>query len=230
MLYKEVLKIRYKYPHTPHLPWSNLNGSNRRVLNCTHFEGKEVVITEKLDAEGITLYSDYLHARSIDSSRNGHLSRCIIKRLHSEIKFLIPQEVYVCGEYMYAKHSIYYDALTSWFYVFGVYNKNTCLSWDQTVEFCKNIKLETVPILYRGIWDEELTKKLWPFQSNFSKTNTVAEGYVVRVAESFNREGFPLSVAKFVRPNHVQTTKHWIKDWYPNKLVGNVNVETTINI
>ena len=35
------------------------------------------------------------------------------------------------------------------------------------------------------------------------------EGYVVRLSNSFNYDDFKYSVAKFVRPNHVSTDKHW---------------------
>jgi len=35
------------------------------------------------------------------------------------------------------------------------------------------------------------------------------EGYVIRIAETFPEQDFPLNVAKFVRKNHVQTDAHW---------------------
>ena len=36
------------------------------------------------------------------------------------------------------------------------------------------------------------------------------EGYVVRVADSFSYKDFKQSVVKYVRANHVTTTKHWM--------------------
>lgn len=57
-----------KYPRTPHLPWSEGATSDDVFLNnCSHFEGKEVVVTEKLDGECTSMYHDKIHARSIDS-------------------------------------------------------------------------------------------------------------------------------------------------------------------
>jgi uncharacterized FlgJ-related protein len=35
------------------------------------------------------------------------------------------------------------------------------------------------------------------------------EGYVVRLADGFSYGEFRKSVAKFVRKDHVTTTKHW---------------------
>jgi len=45
------------------------------------------------------------------------------------------------------------------------------------------------------------------------------EGYVVRRAASFAYEDFQTSVAKWVRPNHIQTDEHWMhKAVIPNGL------------
>jgi hypothetical protein len=44
------------------------------------------------------------------------------------------------------------------------------------------------------------------------------EGYVVRLAGEFPYSAFPLSVAKFVRKGHVQTTKH---NWRTQAVIPN---------
>lgn len=50
---------RYKYPRTPHLPWSpGATKDDVRCINTEIFTGKRVVITEKMDGENTTLYSD----------------------------------------------------------------------------------------------------------------------------------------------------------------------------
>lgn len=60
-----------KYPRTYHLPFSLGKTNDDKVLsNTDHFKGKMVVITEKMDGENTTLYSDYLHARSL--MEDGH--------------------------------------------------------------------------------------------------------------------------------------------------------------
>jgi hypothetical protein len=47
----------------------------------------------------------------------------------------------------------------------------------------------------------------------------VNEGYVIRLADTFNIKDFQQSVGKFVRPNHVQTDEHWMsKPVEPNRL------------
>ena len=77
-----------------------------------------------------------------------------------------------------------------------------CLSWDDTVEWCKLIGLETVPVLYRGKWDEESIRACWREKSVFGKEQ---EGYVVRNSKSFPFSAFQNNIAKYVRPHHVTT-------------------------
>ena len=78
------------------------------------------MVTEKLDGENTTLYADGLHARSLDSAH--HPSRAWVKALHGRIGDADPGGWRVCGENMYARHSIAYDELDSWFYGFSVWD------------------------------------------------------------------------------------------------------------
>ncbi|WP_312116529.1 RNA ligase family protein [Brevibacillus reuszeri] len=199
--------MRKKYPRTFHLPWSRSRTDDDKILRTvTHFEGKEVVVTEKLDGENTTLYRDYIHARSIDSK--DHESRHWVKMLHGMISFHIPDGWRICGENVFAKHSIYYETLTSYFYVFSIWNENNeCLSWDETNEWATLLGLEVAPVLYRGIWNEDRVKSCYTRVSVFGGEQ---EGYVARVADRFLYEDFKWSAAKFVRRNHVQTDQHWL--------------------
>ena len=95
-----------------------------------------------------------------------------------------------------------YSNLPAYFLLFSVWNGLQCLSWDDTVEWAGLLNLHTVPVLYRGIWDEQIIKDL--------KVDTATqEGYVVRIVESFKMRDFPKVVGKWVRPNHVTTNTHW---------------------
>lgn len=194
---------RYKYPRTRHLPWSPGATSDDLVSQGVEpFIDRRVVVAEKMDGENTTLYSDHLHARSIDSRH--HPSRTWVKALHGRIAFQIPEGWRVCGENLYAIHSITYTDLPSYFMVFSVWDSsNRCLSWNDTVEWAELLGLHTVPVLYDGPFD-----LAW-FDSFDVGTGT-REGYVVRLAESFAFEDFGTSVAKWVRPGHVQTDEHWM--------------------
>ena len=213
------MSARCKYPRTFHLPGSPGATSDDKVLpSVEHFVGRRVVVTEKADGENTSLYSDgYSHARSMDSAH--HESRAWVKALAATLIGNLPDGWRVCGENMYARHSIGYDRLPSYFLVFAIYDQNNrCLSWDETVEWCALLGLEHVPVLYDGEWDEDAIKALWEGKSAFGDEG---EGYVVRVADAFDYEHFPTSCGKWVRKGHVQTDQHWMSQAVvPNKLQG----------
>ena len=194
----------YKYPRTYHLPWSLGATDDDKVISETSiFNNCEVVVTEKLDGENTSMYSDYYHARSLDG-RN-HWSRDWVKNFHSKIKHNIPEGYRICGENLFAKHSIGYDDLESYFYGFSMWHEDTCLSWDETLEWFELIGIKSVKILYRGSFDEKLICNLQK-SLDFSKQ----EGYVLRKVDSFKMNQFKNNVAKFVRANHITTENHWM--------------------
>ena len=201
---------RYKYPRTHHLPWSegatNDDKTHSSVKIEEMFANREVVVSEKMDGENSTMYPDgYTHARSIDGAH--HVSRSRFKSLAAKIAYHIPDGFRICGENVYAKHSIQYTQLEAYFYVFAVFEQDICLSWDDTKEYADLLDLPVVPVLYRGQWDAKKIADLWHGKSQFGD---IGEGYVVRLADSFSTSCFADSVAKFVRANHVQTDTHWM--------------------
>ena len=202
-----------KYPRTPHLPWSR--GGTNDDVNLAHsryFEGREVVVTEKMDGENTSFYREGMHARSLDSGH--HHSRDWVKALRAQIAHSIPEGWRLCGENVYAQHSVKYTELESYFYLFSVWDeKNLCLSWDETTEWAELFGLSLVNVLYRGPWNEEEIRSL---NVDIKKS----EGYVVRLVERFSYEDFKISMGKWVRPHHVQTDQHWMhSEIIPNQLV-----------
>lgn len=210
---------RKKYPRTPHLPWSpGATDDDKMLSSVAHFEGRQVVVTEKMDGENTTIYGDcYTHARSIDSAH--HESRAWVKALAAAKGRDIPDGWRLCGEGMYARHSIGYTGLPSYFLLFGIFDENNnALSWSQVEEWAALIEIPTVPVLYKGLWDEEAVKACLPPTSTYGST---PEGYVVRLAEGFPFASFGKSIAKYVRPNHVTTDTHWMQQAIvPNGLDG----------
>ena len=128
--------------------------------------------------------------------------------LHGNIGHQIPENIKICGENLYAKHSILYESLESYFYVFTIVDGDNVLSWDDTMEFVQLLDLVAVPPLYRGPWDIDKIKMCW---SGISRCGGEQEGYVVRNSESFNLDSFQKNIAKYVRSGHVTSDKHWMK-------------------
>lgn len=195
-----------KYPRTHHLPWSqNMNEDDRMIPNTDHFKGKRIIVTEKMDGENTTMYNDHIHARSVNS--DGHISRNWVKNFWSGIAQEIPQDWRVCGENLWAKHSIGYAELPTYFMGFSVWNeRNECLSWDETLEWFGLLGIQHVPVLYDGFFEDCDFASFMPTQEIWNKR----EGYVVRIADKFSYGDFKKSAAKFVRLNHIQTVKHWM--------------------
>ncbi|WP_406252503.1 AAA family ATPase [Streptomyces atratus] len=197
--------MRTHYPRTAHLPWSpGATSDDVRIADLAALTGREVVVTEKLDGENTTLYADGLHARSLDSAH--HPSRGWVKALQGRVGARIPDGRRVCGENMFARHSIPYDGLESFFYGFSVWDGERCLDWDRTVEYLRGLGIPVPPVLWRGILDARAEKALRALKLDTGRQ----EGYVVRSADGFGAADFGRLVAKWVRPHHVQTDTHWM--------------------
>ncbi|MFE3940749.1 RNA ligase family protein [Streptomyces sp. NPDC059118] len=197
--------MRTHYPRTAHLPWSpGATSDDVRIADLAALTGREVVVTEKLDGENTTLYADGLHARSLDSAH--HPSRGWVKALQGRIGTRIPDGWRVCGENVFARHSIPYDGLESFFYGFSVWDGERCLDWDRTVEFLRDLGIPVPPVLWRGVFDARAEKALRALRPDTVRR----EGYVVRPADGFGAADFGRLVAKWVRPGHVRTDTHWM--------------------
>jgi len=219
-----LFRNHVKYPKTWHLPSSPGVGRGDRVISdLTGFEGHRVVVTEKRDGECTSLYRDHMHARSLDGRH--HPSRDWLKGFWGTIRHDIPEGWRICGENIYARHSIAYDHLPSWFEGFSIWNEmNQCLAWDETIEWFQMIgsgaglSITPVPVLYDGLYDLDAIHLAWTKlleddayeASSSGQPLQEREGYVVRLADGFGYKDFRRSVAKWVRQNHVQTDEHWM--------------------
>lgn len=205
---------RVKYPRTYHLPWSPGRTADDKVLvNLDGFKDREIVVLEKMDGENTTVDRHGTHARSLDTDY--HPTRTWVRNLQGKVGWEIPDGWRVCGENLQGQHAIKYFNLPSFFLVFSIWdNNNQCLSWDDTVGYCDMLGLTPVPTLWRGDdndffgWNivDNLTngKLIKPAYSD------VMEGYVVRVADSFDYSKFSTHVGKYVRADHVDpASRHW---------------------
>ena len=203
-----------KYPRTPHLPYSPGASSDDKIAKDVNgLVNVPVVITEKLDGGNSSLEYDAVYARTHAISAS-HPSFDWLKRKHAELKSYIPPELQVFGEYVYAVHSIKYDCVPSYFFLFGVRDrdKNQWASWEYLEGISEILELPTAPLLWSGAVKTEselrnLVEQLARQRSVFGGTR---EGVVIRVAKSFDDKEFSACIAKWVRPGHVQETEqHW---------------------
>ena len=207
---------RVKYPRTLHLPWSPGRSADDKVLqDLSSFEGRRVVVSEKMDGENTTCYPDgHLHARSTDG--RDHPSRAWAKRFWAERAHLLPEGWRLCAENLAAVHSIRYDALPGYLLGLSVWTaEDVCLPWDETRAWLKTLGIPHPPVLFDGTFDRRTLERL----HDPRRDDATREGYVVRLADAFPMDAFGRSVAKYVRRGHVQTDQHWAHGaWTPNGL------------
>lgn len=197
---------RVKYPRTFHHPSSpGVQSDDKIAHDLGAFAKAEVVVTEKMDGENTTLYREGFHARSLDSGY--HPSRDRVAALQGAVGYKIPDGWRICGENVFARHSVRYDALPGFFLGFSVWDEeNRCLSWDSTLAWLQTLGIPPVGELFRGTYSEGLLAKLSE-RLDLERS----EGMVMRLSGEFPYQSFAQSVVKWVRPGHVQSEQHWSK-------------------
>lgn len=172
----------------------------------------DLVVTEKMDGENTTIHRTGSHARSPDSRY--HPSRDWLKAFAAGISPYLGEGERIVGESLYARHSVAYDALPSYFLGFAWIIGGEVQAWDLTLARFDELGIRPVPTLYRGPYRsglfDDLAKALDPSRQ---------EGFVARVADAFAETAMPERMGKYVRQGHVQSEVHWMKsDLIPNKL------------
>lgn len=217
-----------KYPRTHHFAFSgNINDDDRVVRDLSAFEGQRTIATLKMDGENTNLYGAEapgagLHARSVDG--RSHPSRDWVKNFRASICGDIPTGWRVCGENLFARHSIAYDDLPSYFMGFSIWNEaNVCLPWDETCDWFELLGITPVPVLYDGPFDlvrlQALAKEIEAGRD---------EGFVVRVAGEIAYRDFRAKVAKWVRPKFSAGVKHnWMAGTFDQNGLATAEAEAS---
>lgn len=204
-----------KYNRTFHLPWSaGATNDDKIASSIASLLNIPIVITEKIDGSNTSLERAGCFARTHSGSPT-HPSFDGLKALHASIKWKIPENIQLFGEWCYAKHSIEYSELPGYFLLFNVRELNgdesMWYSWDEVELWAEEINVPTVPKLYSGIvtTEQELHLLTDSFMNKLSCCGGIREGVVIRTQSSFQNNLFSENVMKCVRANHVQTSQHW---------------------
>jgi RNA ligase (TIGR02306 family) len=86
-----------------------------------------------------------------------------------------------------------------WLRIFDIYDAlyGEWLDWDDVVDFCDSLGLETVPVLYRGPWSPDLVEKFVGGKSVLDE-KTIREGIVVKPAETREADHFGRVIVKYI--------------------------------
>ena len=192
-----------------------MSGDDKRLTDYSIFEKKNIVVTVKMDGENTTMYNDYIHARSLSAS--DHLSRDYVKGIWGKISYMLDDDMRLCGENMFALHTVKYDNLESYFLLFSIWVRDTCLSWKETQDYATILGLKTVPVIYEGVYDLQQIEEAF---KNYG-VNNPTEGYVIRLVDEFRYFNFKNSVAKYVKPEFMVDLKKRDGHWQQMKVVPN---------
>lgn len=220
-----------KYPRTYHIPWSpGATSDDKKLPNewfYTYYVGEEIVITEKLDGENTSFSKFDVFSRSHSVPTRTPWSRNLWENdgLLWKIKDKIGVNEWVYGENLFGEHSIHYDKLPEYFFMFAARHMGEIndywYAWDDVVLTAEILKVPTVPVLWRGVIETEpqLRRMIDQFMSEPSAFGDTKEGVVIRKTSTFDNKDFSKNVCKYVRANHVQTDEHWTKNWKKAELI-----------
>ncbi len=221
-----------KYGRTYHYPFSPGTTSDDRINRdwWSHIQNiEQLVHTEKLDGENNCLNRHGVFARSHAAPTQSAWSQQIRQRWQLIKNDLGDIELF--GENLYAVHSIEYQHIEEYFYVFAVRQGNYWLSWEEVKFYASLFDFPTVPELSLNI-DKQLGSQVYTQQlitateqdSQFIAYDTHSqqpcsmEGIVTRDSQRFSLDDFKCHVFKYVRKNHVKTDIHWKRHWQRAKL------------
>jgi hypothetical protein len=221
-----------KYGRTYHFPFSPGTTSDDRIQqdywNYIR-QMPQVIHTEKLDGENncLSRYGVFArsHAAPATSAWTSHL------RQRWELLKNDLGDLELFGENIYAIHSIAYQKIEHYFYVFAVRYLDQWLSWEEVCFYAAAFDLPTVPVLRIAVNRStepgfraevlDLARKESAFASTDALTGEACtiEGVVSRNGNGFANDALGANVFKYVRKGHVKTDEHWTRNWKRAKLI-----------
>lgn len=247
-----------KYPRTPHLEGSRLQPGDEDLSQIPFEEilGKNIVIEEKIDGANcaISFGSDGV---LLLQSRGHYLMGGYRERHYNLLKqwahnnadklFGVLDTRYIMyGEWMYAKHTVFYDLLPHYFVEFDIFDKERGVFLDTDSRRALTDKIgiiSSVPVLARGIFTnkKQILSLLGP--SNYISENhlevlaniakqldldvqlqlfqtdpsTTMEGLYIKAEEN----GVVTNRVKYVRASFLQCVNNSQSHWQSRPIVPN---------
>lgn len=235
-----------KYPRTPHLFGSKGTDDDRHMNakdSATFIADPSLVVEEKLDGTNVGIhFADtgrmVLQCRGHEITEGMHPQYDLFKQWvavkRDTLELMLENRFILFGEWLYAKHSVFYRALPHYFFEFDIYDKEAgCfLSLERRLAILDGTGVHTVPVVHTGSakHDELLDLIIESaFDSEFHNplTNEIdarMEGLYLRIEAN----GQAVGRAKIVRPEFVERVKqseHWQhQQMIPNQLADGADI------
>lgn len=249
--------IIIKYPRTPHIQGSRLQPGDEdlRQRPFSDVEGRHIVLEEKIDgANSAISFTDEgelrLQSRGhflTGGGREKHYD--LLKQwgaVHKDRLWEVLGDRYIMyGEWMYAKHSIYYDLLPNYFMEFDILDRETdrFLDTPSRHALIRELPVSSCPVLESGKFSrmEDILKYLG--DSSYISADHIAhlredaerlgldadricretdasrtmEGIYIKVEEN----GEVVDRMKYVRASFLQTVEESQSHWLDRPIVPN---------
>jgi hypothetical protein len=248
----------HKYPRTPHL-----EGSLRRpddeelgVIPFAEIAGRHLVVEEKLDGANSAISFDEAGALRLQSrghfltggyrERHFNLLKAWAACHQARLFEILGRRYVMYGEWLYAKHTVFYDALPHYFLEFDVLDRSTgaFLSTEGRRGVLASAPVVSVPVLHagpindltalRGMIGPSLYKTAaWRqrLRDSLGSLGLNAELAIQQTDPSDEREGLYVKVeekgqvtarCKLVRPSFLQTVLDSGSHWLDRPIVPNL--------
>jgi len=163
MMENDMEKI-HKYPRTQHLVGSKLQNGDEdlSIIPFAHLAGKYMVVAEKIDGanSGISFTNGTLMLQSRGHyltgghrERHFNLLKNWAATFSSELYKVLGERYIMYGEWLYAKHTVFYDKLPHYFFEFDILDKETGVffSTAKRREILAPLPfMQSVPVLKEG--------------------------------------------------------------------------------
>lgn len=173
-----------KYPRTPHLTGSRIQPGDEdlRTVDLSLLENQNLVVEEKLDGSnsGISFNEDgmlLLQSRGhfLDGGpRERHFALLKSWATSHQAKLFdaLGTRFVMYGEWLYAKHTCFYDALAHYFIEFDIFDREekNFLSTERRKKFLKGLPVVSAPVIYKGALRSVKELKKLITQSSFQSS------------------------------------------------------------
>ena len=187
-----------KYPRTPHLEGSRLQPGDEDLsqIPFSCIAGRHLVVEEKCDGANSAISFDG-EGNLLLQSRGRYLTGGwgerhynLLKQwaqIHKEAFYRVLGSRYIMyGEWMYAKHTVFYDRLPHYFLEFDILDRETGMFFDTKTrrEMLRDLPVVSVPVLAEGEFtDREALLK------NLGHSRYISDDPKISFIDSCGREG-----------------------------------------
>lgn len=155
----------YKYPRTHHIEGSGIQKGDEDldIVALREFAGRYLVVEEKMDGANCAVSFDedgrlQLQSRGHyltggEREKQFHLLKTWAHRYTLELRSALADRYVMYGEWLYAKHTVFYTDLPHYFIEFDILDKssNTFLSTEKRRNFLRQLPfVVSVKVLHEG--------------------------------------------------------------------------------